>query len=349
MSVEKYFKLKTIFLILVFIGFAGNCNINGLFDQNKGPGMVTHSCEGSISSPNSIGSGGADIVHNGIVASGCESYYVVTNVPAGSGFTVTTSNVTTGSVGVSIHSASTFDLTSQIGSIGWSSGGSYTGVNNSSSTLYLKVSIGNAGPDGFISYTLSITFNAGSICGNSIIEAGEQCDDEHIINGDGCSSSCQLEAVAICGNNIIEPPSEQCDDGNTVSGDGCSSTCQTEVITGSPDLQLTFISVTNTTAFNAQITVTVTNAGTASAPGPFNIMGWGNSFVVPTYQSAQSGCFVSESTGIAAGATVNYLLNCGGTFMPGTAYTSYVIVDFGQVVTEIDETNNTISQLWSAL
>ncbi|MEK6840679.1 MAG: myxococcus cysteine-rich repeat containing protein [Nanoarchaeota archaeon] len=37
-------------------------------------------------------------------------------------------------------------------------------------------------------------------------------------------------AAAVCGNSIIET-GEQCDDGNAVSGDGCSSTCQTEVVT----------------------------------------------------------------------------------------------------------------------
>jgi len=30
-----------------------------------------------------------------------------------------------------------------------------------------------------------------------------------------------------CGDGLIEPP-EQCDDGNTVNGDGCSSNCQVE-------------------------------------------------------------------------------------------------------------------------
>jgi cysteine-rich repeat protein len=34
-------------------------------------------------------------------------------------------------------------------------------------------------------------------------------------------------ATALCGNLIIDP-GEQCDDGNVVSGDGCSSTCQEE-------------------------------------------------------------------------------------------------------------------------
>lgn len=32
--------------------------------------------------------------------------------------------------------------------------------------------------------------------------------------------------TAVCGNSIVET-GETCDDGNTVSGDGCSSTCQT--------------------------------------------------------------------------------------------------------------------------
>jgi cysteine-rich repeat protein len=62
-----------------------------------------------------------------------------------------------------------------------------------------------------------------SQCGNGQVDAGEQCDDGNNLNGDGCSSSCQLE----CGNGVREG-NEQCDDGNTVSGDGCSSTCKSE-------------------------------------------------------------------------------------------------------------------------
>ncbi len=68
----------------------------------------------------------------------------------------------------------------------------------------------------------------GPVCGNGIVEAGEQCDDGNTVNGDGCSSTCQLEnPPAVCGNGILEA-GEQCDDGNTVNGDGCSSTCQIE-------------------------------------------------------------------------------------------------------------------------
>jgi len=33
----------------------------------------------------------------------------------------------------------------------------------------------------------------GPICGNSVIESGEQCDDGNTVSGDGCSATCQLE------------------------------------------------------------------------------------------------------------------------------------------------------------
>jgi cysteine-rich repeat protein len=66
----------------------------------------------------------------------------------------------------------------------------------------------------------------GSVCGNSIIEAGESCDDGNTDNLDGCSSTCQTETPT-CGNSIVEYL-EQCDDGNTDPLDGCSATCQIE-------------------------------------------------------------------------------------------------------------------------
>jgi len=107
---------------------------------------------------------------------------------------------------------------------------------------------------------------APAVCGNGMVEAGEQCDDGNTINGDGCSSTCTSEAAtgccfgigvcvngassencaqvggifasggtcgvdcedpSLCGNGVVNE-GEQCDDGNTTSGDGCSSTCTTE-------------------------------------------------------------------------------------------------------------------------
>jgi fibro-slime domain-containing protein len=82
--------------------------------------------------------------------------------------------------------------------------------------------------------------DAGSCCGNSILDPGETCDDGNDMGGDGCSSLCTVETDYVCpvvgqlcvstvrcGDGRISG-NEQCDDGNTVSGDGCSSTCQLE-------------------------------------------------------------------------------------------------------------------------
>lgn len=39
------------------------------------------------------------------------------------------------------------------------------------------------------------------VCGNSIVESGEQCDDGNLFEGDGCSAYCKVES---CGNNICD-------------------------------------------------------------------------------------------------------------------------------------------------
>lgn len=65
----------------------------------------------------------------------------------------------------------------------------------------------------------------GSFCGDGVLDAGEACDDGNIIDGDGCSASCTVEAF--CGDGKLDP-GEQCDDGNTLNGDGCSAVCTVE-------------------------------------------------------------------------------------------------------------------------
>jgi cysteine-rich repeat protein len=74
-----------------------------------------------------------------------------------------------------------------------------------------------------------------SRCGDSIVNtlAGEQCDDGNQVNGDGCSSTCQIESTTppppvTCGNGTVDT-GEECDDGNTTGCDGCSATCQNEL------------------------------------------------------------------------------------------------------------------------
>ena len=51
-------------------------------------------------------------------------------------------------------------------------------------------------------------------------------------NGDGCCpSGCDAvtdtDCSSVCGNNVVEP-GEQCDDGNVTPGDGCDGNCQNE-------------------------------------------------------------------------------------------------------------------------
>ena len=66
-------------------------------------------------------------------------------------------------------------------------------------------------------------------CGNGLIEAGEECDDGNLTEGDGCTGLC--EKKIICGDKLIEQ-GEECDDGNTADGDGCSDQCMLESVCG---------------------------------------------------------------------------------------------------------------------
>lgn len=58
-------------------------------------------------------------------------------------------------------------------------------------------------------------------CGNGVTEKGEECDDNNVEDADGCSACCLFER---CGNSRLDP-GEQCDDGNKDTGDGCSPCC----------------------------------------------------------------------------------------------------------------------------
>jgi len=67
----------------------------------------------------------------------------------------------------------------------------------------------------------SCNAGGGSVCGNSILESGEQCDPP---NGTTCNSSCQTIGTGpVCGNGIVES-GEQCEPPNTST---CNSICQT--------------------------------------------------------------------------------------------------------------------------
>jgi cysteine-rich repeat protein len=82
-------------------------------------------------------------------------------------------------------------------------------------------------------------------CGDgiTIISVTGICDDGNIFNGDGCSSTCDVETGwkckggslttadscwEVCGDGMNAGGLE-CDDDNIANGDGCSSTCSVEV------------------------------------------------------------------------------------------------------------------------
>ncbi|MFT4977794.1 MAG: cysteine-rich repeat protein [Myxococcota bacterium] len=64
-------------------------------------------------------------------------------------------------------------------------------------------------------------------CGNSIVEADEQCDDgasNSDDTADACRASCRLPS---CGDGVTDA-GEACDDGDAWGGDGCLPSCVTE-------------------------------------------------------------------------------------------------------------------------
>lgn len=83
---------------------------------------------------------------------------------------------------------------------------------------------------GYIATTTVTT----SICGNNLVEAGEECDVpgetgvySTTIAGRQCTPVCELGPY--CGDGILQPQfSEECDDGNNEDGDFCSAICKIE-------------------------------------------------------------------------------------------------------------------------
>jgi len=103
--------------------------------------------------------------------------------------------------------------------------------------VYLIVGVFGESPPS-ADYTLHIACNS-TACGDGVVGALQDCDDGNTEDGDGCSSTCEVEPGFVCegspsvcreircGDGLVEGD-EACDDGNDEDGDGCSSLCEPE-------------------------------------------------------------------------------------------------------------------------
>lgn len=115
-------------------------------------------------------------------------------------------------------------------------------------------------------------------CGDSVLDAGEACDDGNQLSSDGCSADCRSDET--CGNNFIDT-NEVCDDGNIRPGDGCSAACASDESCGNSILDMGAGETCDdgntlpdaTCSPFCQINVScgdgVVNAGEACDPGPY--------------------------------------------------------------------------------
>ena len=78
-------------------------------------------------------------------------------------------------------------------------------------------------PSGTSTTGMVMTTGEPGVCGDGVMDAGEECDDGNMADGDGCSANCTIEQP-VCGNGKVEG-NEMCDDGNMTPGDGCEPDC----------------------------------------------------------------------------------------------------------------------------
>ncbi|MBA2540580.1 MAG: tandem-95 repeat protein, partial [Deltaproteobacteria bacterium] len=83
--------------------------------------------------------------------------------------------------------------------------------------------------------TVTVIVTVPRVCGDGIVIAPEECDDDDTDPGDGCSAICEVEdgfdctgspsvCTTVC-NDGIETFDEACDDGNQSNTDGCTTLC----------------------------------------------------------------------------------------------------------------------------
>ena len=96
----------------------------------------------------------------------------------------------------------------------------YTGANSMRNVVAVTLFNGSKGPktvtprsDSFVPPSQEDC----PVCGNDILESGEECDDGNTDNGDCCSSTCRFETGA-CNEDNACTTNDQCSNGECVGG-----------------------------------------------------------------------------------------------------------------------------------
>ena len=93
----------------------------------------------------------------------------------------------------------------------------HTVIGSPCGTNFFRVEGPGLPPGGVQTPLFSVQGKEAQICGNGVLDRGEQCDDGNTLNGDCCSSTC-----------TIDPAGTACNDGNVCTGpDVCAGTTPT--------------------------------------------------------------------------------------------------------------------------
>jgi cysteine-rich repeat protein len=60
------------------------------------------------------------------------------------------------------------------------------------------------------------------VCGDGVLNDGEECDDGNAVDTDDCPSTC---LIAACGDSFVRSGVEECDDANNIDSDACTNAC----------------------------------------------------------------------------------------------------------------------------
>ncbi|MGQ9570319.1 MAG: myxococcus cysteine-rich repeat containing protein, partial [Thermodesulfovibrionales bacterium] len=133
-----------------------------------------------------------------------------------------------------------------------------------------------------------------------------------------CQTFTEIEAAVIvsppvCGNNILEP-GEECDDGNTTSEDGCSATCQWEVVVVKPnggdvipsgsDYKIEWLTLSGCPAVKFDLKYSLNN-GTSWKTIATDVAGSSYNWTVPKPNANKKNCLVKVIGKDASGVIVD--------------------------------------------